>query len=85
MEQFVNVADKELVPLLREKFKMLMEAATWVDNQVLAHCQVPQTENLFHKEGGIRWTGSGGTLDSLLQMERKWAWDEGCEATFSKV
>ena len=43
MEQFVNVAERELVPLLREKrFKSLKEAATWADDHVLAHKGVSQ-------------------------------------------
>ncbi|MPC77090.1 hypothetical protein E2C01_071535 [Portunus trituberculatus] len=38
MEQFIDIADKELVPLLREKrFRKLKEAATWADDYVLAH------------------------------------------------
>ena len=38
MEQFINAADKKLVPLLREKrFKTLKEAVTWADDHVLAH------------------------------------------------
>ena len=43
MEQFLNAADKELVPLLREKrFKTLKEAATWADDHVLAHRPEPR-------------------------------------------
>ena len=52
MEQLINVADKELVPLLREKwFKTLKEAATWVDDHVLAHRPEPRAGDGF-KEGG---------------------------------
>ncbi len=43
MEQFVNVAEKELVPLLREKrFKILKGAATWGNDHVLVHRPVPR-------------------------------------------
>ena len=43
MEQLINVADKELVPLLREKqFKTLKKAATWADDHVLAHRPEPR-------------------------------------------
>ncbi len=43
MEQFINMADKELMLLLREKrFKTLKDAATWADDHVLAHWSVPR-------------------------------------------
>ena len=52
MEQFINAADKELVPLLREKrFKTLKEAATWADDHVLAHRSEPRAGGGY-KEGG---------------------------------
>ncbi|XP_063889507.1 uncharacterized protein LOC135116167 [Scylla paramamosain] len=42
MEQFINVAEKKLVPLLHEKrFKTLKEAATWADDHMLVHQPVP--------------------------------------------
>ncbi len=42
MEQFINVAEKDLVQLLQEKrFKSLKEAAAWADDQVLTHRPVP--------------------------------------------
>lgn len=62
MEQFINVADKELVPLLREKrFKTLKEAAIWADDHVLAHCPTPPTGGWFKKEGGGGPRGPGGS------------------------
>ena len=43
MEQFINVTDKELMPLLREqRFKTLKKAATWADDHVLAHRPEPR-------------------------------------------
>ena len=60
MEQFINVADKELVPLLREKrFKTLKEA----DDHVLAHRPEPRAVVGF-KEGGPRVPGGGGSANS---------------------
>ena len=43
MKQSINVADEELLPVLKEKrFKSLKEAATWADDDyVLAHRPVP--------------------------------------------
>ena len=42
IEQFIDVAEKELVPLLREeRFKSLKETPTWADDHVLAHRPVP--------------------------------------------
>ena len=59
MEQFISIADKELVPLLKEKrFKSLKEAATWADDHVLAHRQVSSTVLPGGKESGSRWRGS---------------------------
>ncbi|MPC48481.1 hypothetical protein E2C01_042254 [Portunus trituberculatus] len=57
MEQFVNVAERELVPLLREKrFKSLKEAATWADDHVLAHKGVSQQGSVGeHRDSGARW------------------------------
>ena len=64
MEQLINVADKELVPLLREKrFKTLKEAATWADNHVLAHRPEPRAGG-GSKEGGPRGPGGGGSASS---------------------
>ena len=64
MEQFINAADKELVPLLREKrFKTLKEAATWADDHVLAHRSEPRTGDGF-KEGGPRGPGGSGSASS---------------------
>lgn len=38
LEQVMNVVEKELVPLLREKWlKNMKEAGTWADNHVFAH------------------------------------------------
>ena len=64
MEQFINAADKELVPLLREKcFKTLKEAATWADDHVLAHRSEPRAGGGY-KEGGPREPGGGGSASS---------------------
>lgn len=42
MEQFINDADKEVVPLLREqKFRTLKEVATWPNDHVLSRRQGP--------------------------------------------
>ena len=63
-EQFIDVADKELVPLLREKwFKTLKEAATWADDRVLAHRSEPRTGSGF-KESGPRGPGGSGSASS---------------------
>ena len=69
MEQFVNVAERELVPLLREKrFKSLKEAATWADDHVLAHKGVSQPEGSGrHRDSGPRWQGSKGGPGSSSQ------------------
>ena len=60
MEQFINVADKDLVPLLREKrFKTIKEAAIWADDHVLAHKPViqPGSGSGSNKEGAGRGRG----------------------------
>ena len=62
-ELFINVADKELVPLLREKrFKKLKEAATWVDDHVLAHRPVQTSGGHGGGKGGYEKEhgGAGG-------------------------
>ena len=66
MEQFIDIADKELVPLLREKrFRTLKEAATWADDYVLAHRPVQQPGSWSRKEGGPKGgPGSGGSSSS---------------------
>ncbi|MPC96675.1 hypothetical protein E2C01_091947 [Portunus trituberculatus] len=66
MEQFIDIADKELVPLLREKrFRTLKEAATWADDYVLAHRPGQQPGSWNRKEGGPRGgPGSGGSSSS---------------------
>ncbi|MPC87708.1 hypothetical protein E2C01_082580 [Portunus trituberculatus] len=66
MEQFIDIADKELVPLLWEKrFRTLKEAATRADDYVLAHHPVQQPGSWSRKEGGPRvGPGSGGSSSS---------------------
>ncbi len=74
MEQFTNVAERELVPLLREKrFKSLKEAATWADDHVLAFKGVAQQGGGGgHQDGGPRWqgskNGSGSSNQTRLSM-----------------
>lgn len=53
-EQFLNVADKELLPLLKKRFKTLKKVATWADDHVLARRQVPQTGSWDRGDGGPR-------------------------------
>ena len=69
MEQFINVTEKELVPLLREKrFKSLKEAATWADDHVLAYKGVPQPGSVGgHRDSGARWQGGRGGYGSSSQ------------------
>ncbi len=65
MEQFINVNEKELVPLLSKKrFKTLKEAATWADDQVLAHQPVPRW--IGSMSDGASESLSGGTPSASL-------------------
>lgn len=42
MDQFINVADKQPMSLLRKKrFRILKKATTWADDHVLLFGQVP--------------------------------------------
>ena len=62
MEQFIYVADKEMVSLLTEKrFKKLKEAATWADDHVLAHRPGQHTGSVYRRESSSWASGSGGS------------------------
>ncbi len=62
MEQFIDAADKELAPKLREKrFKTVKEAAVWADDYVLAYRSAPTAGFKYRGDGGPRGPGSGGS------------------------
>ncbi len=61
MEQSVNVAEKELVPLVQEKrFKTLM----WADGYVFAHLPVPRW--ISETSGRVSGSLSGGVAGAGL-------------------
>lgn len=65
MDQFVTVAERELMPLLRwKRFRTLKKAATWTDDHLLPHHQVSQTGGWYRKDGGSTKPGSGGSVSS---------------------
>ena len=84
MKQFIDVADKELVPLLREKrFKTLKEAATWADDHVLAHRPEPRAGG-GSKEGGARGPGGGGSASSGPSRSPAHSYGFGNKSGFGK-
>ena len=61
LEQFIAIADRELVPLLREKrHRTLKEAATWADDYVLARRPTSQSGGGWYRRDGGPKGGPGG-------------------------
>ena len=84
MEQFIDSADKELVPLLREKrFKTLKETATWADDHVFAHRPEPRAGD-GSKKDGPRGPGGGGSASSGPPRSPPCSHDFGNKSGFGK-